>query len=178
MPHRSVRRRRLAALSAGVLLTAGAALAAPASAAAAAPAPERSRTATQTPQVVNARYGTHCTFDRLVIDVKGYVPPVTVTRVPELIYDGSGDKVPLPGKHFLEIRMHPAQAHDDEGHPVYTGPRLKKLTLPKLKGIALTGDYEGYVTFGAAFATKPTYTTFTLHDPERWVIDFAHPNVC
>ncbi|MFI5983310.1 hypothetical protein ACIBEA_20840 [Streptomyces sp. NPDC051555] len=163
----SVHRRRLAAVTAGLLLTAGLGLAVPASA-----------SATQTPLVTNARWGGHCTYDRIVIDLQGYVPGVTVTPVSELVYDGSGKPVPLAGTYFLEIRLHPAQAHDDAGHSVYTGPRLQKIYLSKLKGLAFTGDFEGYVTFGAAFDTAPQFTTSTLHNPERFVVDIAHPNVC
>ncbi|MFE4265071.1 hypothetical protein [Streptomyces sp. NPDC056883] len=170
------RRRQATALGLGALLTAMLAFAAPASAAATTAA--STTTATQTPLVVNARWGGHCTYDRVVIDLQGYVPGVTVTPVPKLVYDGSGKPVPLAGRYFLEIRLHPAAGHDDAGNNVYRGPKLLKIYLPKLKGIALTGDYEGYVTFGAAFDTKPAYTSFKLHAPERFVLDIAHPNVC
>lgn len=171
LPSLRRRRRQLVALATGALLTAGLALAAPASAAQAA-------ARTQTPLVVNARWGGHCTYDRLVIDLQGYVPGVTVTPVPKLYYDGSGKPVPLAGKYFLEVRLNPAAGHDDAGQNVYQGPRLQKIYLSKLKGIALTGDYEGYVTFGAAFDTAPAYSTSVLHSPERLVLDIAHPNVC
>ncbi|MFJ6720039.1 hypothetical protein [Streptomyces sp. NPDC091259] len=160
-----VRRRQVTALLAGALLTAGVALAAPASAA-------------STTLVTNARWGGHCTYDRLVVDLQGAAPPVTVTPVSQLVYDGSGKPVPLPGKYFLEIRLHPAAAHDDAGHNVYVGPKLQQIALSKLKGIALTGDFEGYVTFGAAFDTPPTYNTGVLHSPERFVLDFPHPATC
>ncbi|MCX4690880.1 hypothetical protein [Streptomyces sp. NBC_01408] len=170
-----LRRRQLVALATGALLTAAIALAAPASAATTATA---TATSTQTPLVVNARWGGHCTYDRLVIDLEGYVPGVTVTPVSQLFYDGSGKPVPLAGKYFLEIRLNPAAGHDDAGQNVYRGPRLQKIYLSKLKGIALTGDYEGYVTFGAAFDTKPYYSTTVLHSPERFVLDISHPNVC
>ncbi|MEU8436339.1 hypothetical protein AB0F18_26235 [Streptomyces sp. NPDC029216] len=168
-PHR----RRIVALATGALLTAGLALAAPASAAA--PAAVRS---SSTPLVVNARWGGHCTFDRVVIDLEGSVPPVTVTPVSQLVYDGSGKPVPLAGKYFLEIRLHPAAGHDDAGNNVYQGPKLQQIYLSKLKGLALTGDFEGYVTFGAAFDTPPVYSTSVLHSPERFVVDVAHPNTC
>ncbi|WP_371676566.1 hypothetical protein [Streptomyces sp. NBC_01276] len=168
------RRRRAVALATGALLTAGLALAAPASAAASAAPSVR----TPTPLVVNARWGGHCTYDRIVIDLQGSVPPVTVTPVSQLVYDGSGKPVPLAGKYFLEIRLHPAAGHDDAGQNVYQGPKLQKIYLSKLKGLALTGDYEGYVTFGAAFDTKPAFTTTVLHSPERYVVDVAHPNTC
>ncbi|XLF69933.1 hypothetical protein ACE1OC_12845 [Streptomyces sp. DSM 116496] len=170
------RRRQATALGLGALLATMLAFAAPASAAATTAA--STTTATQTPLVVNARWGGHCTYDRVVIDLQGYVPGVTVTPVTKLVYDGSGKPVPLAGRYFLEIRLHPAAGHDDAGNNVYRGPKLLKIYLPKLKGIALTGDYEGYVTFGAAFDTKPAYTSFKLHAPERFVLDIAHPNVC
>lgn len=170
------RRRQATALGVGALLAATLAFAAPASASAKTAA--TATAATATPLVVNARWGGHCTYDRMVVDLQGYVPEVTVTPVTELVYDGSGKPVPLAGRYFLEIRLHPAAGHDDAGNNVYQGPKLLKINLPKLKGIALTGDYEGYVTFGAAFDTKPAYTSFKLHAPERFVLDVAHPNVC
>ncbi|MEU7699090.1 hypothetical protein [Streptomyces sp. NPDC039028] len=46
------------------------------------------------------------------------------------------------------------------------------------EGVALTGDFEGVVTLGAAFDTEPVYKTFRLHSPERFVIDIAHPVGC
>ncbi|XIE81398.1 hypothetical protein AB6O49_33070 [Streptomyces sp. SBR177] len=82
-----------------------------------------------------------------------------------LHYDGSGQRVPLPGKYFLEIRLSPAAAHNESGQSVYKGPRLVRISLPALKGVALTGDFEGVVTVGAAFSAKPFYKTFTLHSP-------------
>ncbi|MET9688368.1 hypothetical protein ABZY81_07830 [Streptomyces sp. NPDC006514] len=164
------RLRQFAALATGALLAACLSFAAPASAATTVATAAQA----QTPLVVNARWAGHPTYDRIVIDLQGYGPAVTVTPVPHLVYDGSGKPVPLPGKHFLEIRLHPAAAHDDAGQSVYHGPKLQKINLSKLKGIALTGDYEGYVTFGAAFDTLPYYRAFPLHSPERFVVDIAH----
>ncbi|MBT2365954.1 hypothetical protein J7E88_11705 [Streptomyces sp. ISL-10] len=174
MQHRS----RLAAVAASILLTAGIGATIPASASQSAAPSSAKSSAPATALVTNARWGGHSTFDRIVIDIRGKVPPVTVTAVKALHYDGLGTKVPLAGKHFLEIRLSPAAAHDDKGRSVYKGPRLTKIALPALKGIALTGDYEGVVTFGAAFHTKPSYTTRTLHSPERFVLDIHHPRSC
>ncbi|MBT2451628.1 hypothetical protein J7F03_32135 [Streptomyces sp. ISL-43] len=167
------RRRQAAALGTGALLASTLAFAAPASAAS-----SSLSSASSTALVVNARWGGHCTYDRLVVDLRGRVPAVTVTPVPKLVYDGSGKPVPLAGRYFLEIRLNPAAGHDDAGRNVYHGPKVLKIYLPKLKGVALTGDYEGYVTLSAAFDTKPAFTSFKLHGPERFVLDIAHRNVC
>ncbi|WP_328940497.1 hypothetical protein OG259_01490 [Streptomyces sp. NBC_00250] len=174
-------RHTLAAVAAGILLTAGIGATIPAGATApagTASAPSTSSATPSTALVVNARWGGHATFDRLVIDIRGAVPPVTVHQAGALYYDGSGQKVPLAGKYFLEIRLSPAAAHDDAGKSVYQGPRLLKIHLPALKGVALTGDFEGVVSIGAAFDTKPAYKTFRLHSPERFVVDIAHPVGC
>jgi hypothetical protein len=168
-------RHTLAAVAAGVLSIAGIGATIPADATT---TPSRSTTAQATALVVNARWGGHATFDRLVIDLRGAVPSVTVRQVPALHQDGSGQKVPLAGKYFLEIRLSPAAAHDDAGRSVYQGPRLLKIHLPVLKGVALTGDFEGVVTIGAAFDTKPVPKAFRLHGPERFVVDVAHPVGC
>lgn len=168
-------RQSLAAAAAGILVVAGIGATIPAGA-----STERSR-ATAPPAtalVVDARWGGHATFDRLVVDVRGSMPPVSVKPVKELRYDGSGNKVPLAGKYFLEIKFSPAAAHNDAGQSVYKGPRLLKIYLPTLKGVALTGDFEGVVTIGAAFDTKPGFKTFTLHSPERFVLDVSHPVGC
>ncbi|SEE13424.1 hypothetical protein [Streptomyces sp. TLI_105] len=167
-------RHTLAAVAAGILLTAGIGATIPAGAA---DAPTLSASTPATALVVNARWGGHATFDRLVIDVRGAMPPVTVHQTRSLHYDGSGNRVPLAGKYFLEIKLSPAAAHDDAGRSVYQGPRLLKIHLPALKGVALTGDFEGVVGIGAAFDTKPEYKTFRLHSPERFVVDIAHPMV-
>ncbi|MFI1809374.1 hypothetical protein ACH414_03410 [Streptomyces sp. NPDC020422] len=168
-------RQSLAAAAAGILLAAGVGATIPAGAA----APSRTANPPATARVVDVRWGGHSTFDRLVVDVRGKLPPVSVTTVRVLRYDGSGHRVPLAGKFFLEIRLSPAAAHDESGRSVYQGPRLLKIHLPALKGVALTGDFEGVVTIGAAFDTKPVYKSFALHSPERFVLDIAHrPAAC
>lgn len=165
-------RQSLAATAAGILLAAGIGATVPAGATA---APPRTTTPPATAQVVDVRWGGHPTFDRLVVDVRGKMPPVTVKPVKVLRYDGSGNRVPLPGRFFLEIKLSPATAHNAAGQSVYQGPRLVRIHLPALKGVALTGDFEGVVTIGAAFHTKPVYKSFVLHSPERFVLDIAHP---
>ena len=119
-------RPRRAAVVACILLTAAVCATIPASASAQSAAPQAPATAL----VVNARWAGHSSYDRLVIDVRGTMPTVTVKPVKgELRYDGSGNKVPLAGKYFLEIKLSPAAAHNEAGQPVYQGPRLAKTHL-------------------------------------------------
>ena len=158
--------RTTALAAAGTLLAAGGALAAPAAA-----TPRTTAAPTAVAQVVNARYAGHPTYDRIVIDVKGTLPGATVKRVTQLRYDGSGAKVPLAGTYFLQIVLNPAAAHNSAGASVYKGPRLVKTQLTRVKGIALTGDFEGYVSFGVALNKKPTWTTLRLTSPSRFVVD-------
>ncbi|MEU3844084.1 hypothetical protein AB0E88_29170 [Streptomyces sp. NPDC028635] len=132
----------------------------------------------RTALVTNARWAGHCTYDRLVIDVRGAVPRVTVAPVGQLRYDASGKRVPLPGHHFLSLRLSPAAAHDAAGRNAYRGPRLATVRLPQLRGVALTGDFEGVVSFGAAFHSSPHYRAYTLHSPDRVVLDVRHGDVC
>ncbi|GGJ42015.1 AMIN-like domain-containing (lipo)protein [Streptomyces brasiliensis] len=166
---------RRATIAASLLLAAAVGTTFPASAAT--PSGVSGQTS-PTALVVNARWGGHCTFDRLVIDVRGTMPSVDVKPVKELRYDASGKRVPLPGKHFLQIKLSPAAAHNAAGRSVYQGPRLVKIRLPQLKGLALTGDFEGVVSFGASFNAKPAYHTFALHSPQRLVLDVRHANRC
>jgi hypothetical protein len=69
-------RLRLTAIAATTLLMTGAVASTTASA-----APDR---APSTSSVVNARISGHCSFDRIVVDVKGNLPPAAVKRVSEL----------------------------------------------------------------------------------------------
>jgi hypothetical protein len=126
------------------------------------------------PKVVDLRWGEHASFDRVVIDLRGKVPGVDVRYVRVLRYDGSGQRVPLPGRRHLAIVLQPASAHDRSGHSVYQGPQLRRLNLPVLRGVALTGDFEGTVSFGLALSRRADFRVLFLHAPNRIVIDLRH----
>lgn len=125
------------------------------------------------PEVLDLRWAEHPGFDRVVIDVHGRAPGYAVRYVDQLTRDGSGDPVRMRGRVKLEIALRPAQAHDRQGAPTYTGPRRRLIDLPSLRGTAFLGDFEGVVTFGFGLRTRP-YRVFTLSNPSRVVIDFKH----
>jgi hypothetical protein len=98
------------------------------------------------PVLTNIRSAAHTTegFDRIVFDFQGALPGYEVRYVSEVIEDGSGRTVTMPGRRFLQITMRPAQAHTDAG--AATAPRAKTLNYPMLKAYAIVGDFEGVIS--------------------------------
>jgi hypothetical protein len=126
------------------------------------------------PKVVDLRVGEHQSFDRVVIDLDGKVPGYDVQYVRQLAYDGSGRDVPLKGRKFIAVALTPAKAHGRHGHSVYSGPKLQQYDFPALRGVALTGDFEGYVSFGLALRRRAEFRVLVLHAPNRIAIDLRH----
>jgi hypothetical protein len=123
------------------------------------------------PKVVDLRYATHPNFDRVVIDIRGKIPGYRTFYARSFVYDASGEPVPIRGG--LGIVLHPAYAHNNSGN-VYNGPHLVRPGFPQLKAIAMTGDFEGHVSFAFGLADHASYRIYRLHDPQRIVIDFHH----
>jgi hypothetical protein len=126
------------------------------------------------PKVVGLRYAAHPSFDRVVIDISGRIPSGSTTYRRHFQYDGSGDEVPILGRSGIQLTLGPAAAHADDGTSVYTGPMLARPRLRTLKALALTGDFEGFVTFAFALTHRAPYRVFELSSPHRLVIDFQH----
>ena len=96
------------------------------------------------PVLTGVRYAAHDGFDRIVLDIPGALPGYSVKYVPQVLHDGSGEPVSMPGKAFLLITLHPAQAHRANGAPTVTGTHRTGLT--GIQAYAVAGDYEGYVS--------------------------------
>jgi hypothetical protein len=127
-----------------------------------------------TPKVVDLRVGAHRHFDRVVIDLDGKVPGYDVRYVRRLVYDASGERVPLKGKRFIAVSLAPAKAHGPRGHSVYTGPDLQQYRFDTLRGVAFTGDFEGVVSLGLSLRDRADFKVTVLHAPSRIVIDLRH----
>lgn len=125
-----------------------------------------------TPVLTGMRTGTHPGFDRIVLDFSGPRPQVSSRFVAELIQDGSGHVERLPGAFFAEIRVSPAQAHDDAGRPSYGGSRrVTTGALGNVTALAITGDFEGVLSLGVGMRRHTWVRTSTLSSPTRVVID-------
>jgi hypothetical protein len=59
----------------------------------------------------------------MVLDIPGALPGYTAEYVTEVRRDGSGEPASIPGKAFLQIVLHPAQAHRNDGTPTVGWPR-------------------------------------------------------
>jgi hypothetical protein len=133
----------------------------------------RTNPAAVQPRVVDLRYAQHSDFDRVVIRIHGRIPGYRASYRRAFSYDASGKPVPIRGG--LELVLIPAYAHNRAGDNVYRGPRLSRPHFRALKAVAMTGDFEGQVSF--AFGLRPRhapYRIFWLHNPQRLVIDFKH----
>lgn len=126
------------------------------------------------PEVVDLRVGEHAGYDRIVIDLDGALPGYRVQYVPSLHFDASGAAVPLSGTAFIQISLTPANAHDGQGNSVYQGPQVTTFSMPTLRGVAMTGDFEGVVSFGIALSSHAGFRVSTLTSPSRLVIDLQH----
>lgn len=126
------------------------------------------------PKVVDLRYAEHRAFDRVVIDVRGERPGYRTVFTDKLVYDPSGEPIPLKGRHKMYVILKPAYTYAlGTGNNVYKGPKLVRPGFPSLRGIALAGSNEGVTTFGFTSRHK-TYRIFTLTDPSRVVVDWKH----
>jgi hypothetical protein len=155
----TVSRRALGALAAIVLVLGGGVTAA------AQPAPT-------IPELTAIRTGQHPGFDRVVLDLRGPAPTATTRWVDELIADGSGEVVWLTGEFFVEVVTNPAAAHNDAGNSTYPGPqKFRTPNLRNVMAVAITGDYEAYLSIGLGTRTRTWVRTFMLTSPTRVVID-------
>jgi hypothetical protein len=98
------------------------------------------------PLITGIRYAAHPKegFDRIVLDIKGGLPGYSVRYVSEVRADPSDKPVRVPGRRFLLVVLNPAQAHRDDGTATVSGTH--STGLPMLKGYAIAGDFEGYVS--------------------------------
>jgi hypothetical protein len=174
--------RRTAAAAATALLAAGAVFTgASAHEVSSTTAQVSNRIPSSVPKVTNLRYASHGTssdgYDRVVIDFKGKATGYDVRYVSSPTHCGSGNKVSVPGTRFLQVTVRPAHAHTDSGANTYLGPgRLsaKSTGLPTLKGVRMTCDFEGHVSFVLGLDHKAGFHVSRLSDPTRLYVDIAH----
>ncbi|MFI6056266.1 hypothetical protein ACIBCO_40175 [Streptomyces violascens] len=129
--------------------------------------------------ILDARTGGHPDHDRLVFDLTDNVPPPAVQA--QLSADGSympgasGETrhLVITGKSYLLLDVSPAEVRSS-GPDAYTTPAVQPVSLPSLKGVQMTGDYEGHIGFGLSLGDYTRYQVSTLTAPNRIVVDVYH----
>lgn len=124
-----------------------------------------------TSRVTEIRTAAHDGYDRLVFQLSGALPDRTfITWAPQISRDGSGDTVPASGGAFLQIGLNGVTALTQADTPTY-GPTRRSVGLPNLNEVVSAGEFEGMASFGASVLARTSFTTFTLSNPSRVVID-------
>ena len=132
--------------------------------------------------VVSAGAGGHDCFDRVVFDIVGPAAGYHVEYVREVLQDGSGDEVPVPGGARLQVVLH-HPAYDEEGNQtlvpaVRAGDEVTDVRgYSALRSVVYGGSFEGDTTFGVGVRDRLPYRVFTLDGPgaaSRIVVDVAH----
>lgn len=111
-------------------------------------------------------------WDRVVFEFEGAgLPPYHVEYVDRpVVHCGSGDPVPVAGDGWLQVRFNGAAAHTEKGE-VTVAERERKLTLPVLRELELTCDFEGEVTWVLGVARPNPFRVQELKNPARLVVD-------
>jgi hypothetical protein len=114
-------------------------------------------------------------FDRVVFQFDGDALPgyqVEYLDTPA-IRCGSGDPTEIAGAGRLQVRLQPAQAHDENGQPTVAS-RERTAALPLLQELKQTCDFEGEVTWVLGVKQPHAYRVLELHAPARIVVDVRY----
>ncbi|MFB4266488.1 hypothetical protein [Nonomuraea sp. GTA35] len=125
-------------------------------------------------EVTGVRYAAHDTYDRLVVDLKGDIPGYSVKWVDELVQDGSGKPIDVHGGAYLQLTLFPANAHDEEGRPTWSGGPVYPARLGTLADVVRTGDFEARVGIGLVLSKRAPFRLTEQGSPSRLILDVAH----
>lgn len=123
---------------------------------------------------VALRAGTHPGFDRVVLELDRLAAYRVAWLDGPPIGCGSGEVADLPGRAFLEARLEPAKAHDEQGALTLQARELRP-ALPAVGSLALTCDFEAVLTLAAGAPDRLPFRVTRLEAPPRLVIDVRHP---
>jgi hypothetical protein len=125
-------------------------------------------------QLADVRAARNEGYDRVVFELRGAVPGYHIEYVDSPVRDcGAGDVRAIAGDGWLEVRLFPAVAHTEAGVPTIA-ERERALTLPILRELELTCDFEAVVTWVIGVGSPHRYSVLELTDPPRLVVDVEH----
>jgi hypothetical protein len=116
----------------------------------------------------------HEGFDRIVFEFSDALPGYRVEYVDEAIGCASGEAVDVDGAALLQVRLVPAQAHNEAGNTTIPATQLRP-TLTAIGHAVLTCDFEAEVTWVIGLSEELDFRVVDLEDPFRVVVDVAQP---
>jgi hypothetical protein len=133
---------------------------------------EKKRPAMSPATLHSVRTGDHQSFERVVFEFSGTdLPGYHIEYLDHPVRAcGSGDIVEISGEGFLQVRLQPAQAHDENGQPAITTRELKP-GLPLIQEMKIVCDFEADVEWILGLAKPNRYRVLELSKPPRLVID-------
>ncbi len=121
--------------------------------------------------VAEVRVAAQTGYDRFVLQFDSSVPAYTVKRQNSPVFKvgSSGQFIALSGTAGAQVQVHTAT-----GANTYSGPiDFVHADFMVLNEARLTGDFEGYLSWGLGLSRAACLRTFTLSDPPRLVVDFT-----
>lgn len=125
--------------------------------------------------LVSVRAASHTGFDRVVFElgVTDAIPGYHLEYIDKPVRDcGEGSAKEIAGDAWLEVRMHPANAHTEAGQPTIAF-REQALELQVLRELERTCDFEAVTTWVLGVRSPNAYRVQELSNPPRLVIDIA-----
>jgi hypothetical protein len=129
------------------------------------------------PLLVDVRTGRHDEegFDRVVFEFSNVLPGYRIEYVQSPITAcGSGLPVTIAGNAFLQVRMTPAAAHDEQGNVTFGTTELTP-GLSTILEVESACDFEGVLTWVLGLSEEVDFSVLVLTDPYRVAVDVAHP---
>jgi len=124
----------------------------------------------------DVRVGQHACYDRLVLDMIGDVRGYSVRYVDQVVFDGSGELVPLRGGAKLEVIARSGVVPGDLFF-LPNGELADVSQYRTFRHVAWAGSFEGQTTIGLGVRARLPFRVFLLDGPgtgSRMVIDVAH----
>ena len=116
-------------------------------------------------------------FDRVVFEFAGKeIPNFTIEYVDKPVRQcGSGNVAQVAGDGWLEVKFKATNAHTEAGEATIAA-RERRLSLPSLKELEITCDFEAEVIAVLGVASPNPYRVLELSNPTRVVVDIKHRN--
>ena len=121
--------------------------------------------------VTDVRVGEQSSYDRFVIQFDSTVPAYTVKRQNSPVFKvgSSGQSITLSGTAGAVVQVHIATGANTYSGPIdFVHPEFLVLNEARL-----TGDFEGYLSWGLGLSRAACLRTFALSNPARLVVDFT-----